>query len=326
MNKKYTLGNLKTRLPDYLKDNGIDINRGFRCLDPNHEDNNPSMHYSKKLEIVKCFGCGKSYNIFGLIGLEYGLKSFKEQIEKVCELYNYDINEVDFSKSNVPIQSFKREKINYDKKIDYSNYFRYCLYNSLETDYIIQRGISISTISKYQIGYDPEEKCIIIPTSHYSYTSRNIDENEKGYRYQKVGNNQIYLYDKIKETDKPIFIVEGEFDALSIIEAKGNAIALGSVANSNKLIEKLEVDRYKNLFLIALDNDETGKKTSEELSKQLSKLCINNKVLNIYGNYKDANEMLQKNKDGLIKLVNLFNDEEKVKVLNKKILLNRRIN
>ena len=38
----------------------------------------------------------------------------------------------------------------------------------------------------------------------------------------------------------PVFIVEGEIDALSIIEAGGEAVAIGSTSNTHKLLEYIE--------------------------------------------------------------------------------------
>ena len=64
---------VKPYIENYLIGKGIDINRNFRCLDPEHEDKNPSMSYDKNNYVVHCFGCQKTYDIFGLIGLDYNL-------------------------------------------------------------------------------------------------------------------------------------------------------------------------------------------------------------------------------------------------------------
>ncbi len=78
---------LKTKLPEYLMGKGINIRTNFRCLNPNHPDLHPSMHYLQKSNTVHCFACGKSYDIFSLIGLEYNLENFKDQYSKACEMF-----------------------------------------------------------------------------------------------------------------------------------------------------------------------------------------------------------------------------------------------
>ena len=56
--------------------------------------------------------------------------------------------------------------------------------------------------------------------------------------------------------DEPVFVTEGAFDALSIIEAGGNAIALNSVANDRLLLTALRPTNHP--LLLCLDNDSAG--------------------------------------------------------------------
>jgi hypothetical protein len=81
---------LKLKLPDYLDNRGIKLRRKFNCLNPDHDDKNPSMSYDKKRNKVHCFSCNATYDLFELIGIEYGLTSFSEQFSKACEIFNVD--------------------------------------------------------------------------------------------------------------------------------------------------------------------------------------------------------------------------------------------
>ena len=58
--------------------------------------------------------------------------------------------------------------------------------------------------------------------------------------------------------DEPVFVTEGAFDALSIIEAGGNAIALNSVANDRLLLTALRERPTNHPLLLCLDNDSAG--------------------------------------------------------------------
>ena len=82
MKKEPTIEELKAFLGEYLRLKGINTSSFFRCVSPNHEDKHPSMSFYKKGNICNCFACGEKYNIFRLVGMEYGLKGFKEQKEK----------------------------------------------------------------------------------------------------------------------------------------------------------------------------------------------------------------------------------------------------
>ena len=93
-------------------------------------------------------------------------------------------------------------------------------------------------------------QAIIIPISKDSYTVRNINSASK-FRYTKVGEAAIFNYWELEQNRKDTFyIVEGEIDALSIIEAGRKSIALGSVNEVNLLVNKLKEDKFNNKFIL----------------------------------------------------------------------------
>ena len=106
------------------------------------------------------------------------------------------------------------------------------------------------------------------------------------------------------ETDKPLFIVESAIDALSILEVGGDAVALNSTSNANKLIERLKSLDIKRHLVLAMDSDESGIKAQKELVKEINKLGIQVKTFSFIG-AKDANELLQKDRKKLEEWTNL---------------------
>ena len=322
MEKEPTIEELKNFLGEYLVLKGINTASVFRCFSPTHEDKHPSMSFYKKGNICNCFACGEKYNIFSLVGMEYNLKGFKEQKEKVIELYKnreliQDVNATIYSKKNIEIilNSTIQEKKIEEKKIypEFYYYYRDCKKRISETDYLQKRGISKEVQDKYNIGYDRDFKegkmkfpiqAIIIPVSKASYTVRNINNASK-FRYTKVGEAAIFNYWELEQNRKDTFyIVEGEIDALSIIEAGRKAIALGSVNEVNLLVNKLKEDKFNNKFILMLDNDEKGKMWQEILYTKLKEIDINVEKNNTLGKYKDANEFLVADRDNFIKTLN----------------------
>ena len=317
MEKEPTIEELKNFLGEYLELKGVNTSSVFRCFSPNHIDKHPSMSFYKKGNICNCFACGQKYNIFSLVGMEYGFKGFKEQKEKVIELYKnreliQNVNETIYSKKNIEVEldshSLQKEK---NKRIypELDYYYLECKKRINETDYLQKRGISKEVQDKYNIGYDPAFKngtwkAIIIPTTHYSFTARNTDINSED-RLRKVGKSEIFNYWELEQNKKENFyIVEGEIDALSIIEVDKKAISLGSVNNINLFISKLKNDLPGNKFYLMLDNDEQGIKAQEELYSKMKELNLNVENTKILGKYKDPNEFLVADRDNFIKTLN----------------------
>ena len=318
MEKEPTIEELKNFLGEYLELKGINTASVFRCFSPTHEDKHPSMSFYKKGNICNCFACGEKYNIFSLVGMEYNLKGFKEQKEKVIELYKnreliQDVNATIYSKKNIEIilNSTIQEKKIEEKKIypEFYYYYRDCKKRISETDYLQKRGISKEVQDRYNIGYDPNFKnntwkAIIIPTTHYSFTARNTDINSED-RLRKIGKSEIFNYWELEQNKKENFyIVEGEIDALSIAKVGKKAIALGSVNNVNLFISKLKNDLPGNKFYLMLDNDEQGIKAQEELYNKMKELNLNIENTKVLDKYKDPNEFLVADRDNFIKALN----------------------
>ena len=100
---------------------------------------------------------------------------------------------------------------------------------------------------------------------------------------------------------KSVFIVEGAFDALSVIEAGQQAIALNSTNNAVKLIETIEAAQKKRIltkatFIICLDDDQAGQKATTVLRDGLSRLNVSYITADINTGCKDANEALVKDR------------------------------
>ena len=85
---------LKEQLVDFLEERNINIRKNFICLNPEHLESTPSMSYDARRNKVHCFGCGADYDIFNLIGIEYGLDDFQSQFNKACELYDVEVEQI----------------------------------------------------------------------------------------------------------------------------------------------------------------------------------------------------------------------------------------
>lgn len=308
---KNLIDQLKPFITDYLREIGIKGSL-FNCLNPNHPDRHPSMSFIKSSMSVYCHACKERYSIIDLLGIEKGLgphlkgKEFIEVLKYGCDKYGIDYPEETSNKSNRNSKS----------------YLEKCYDNRNETKYFTQRGISKSTINKFKLGYDPDFKidnnttikAVIIPTSHNTFTARNTEESEIRYR-RSPGPTNIFNIKALNQ-NLPVIITEGEFDALSILDAGFNAIALSGVENNQKLIEECLNTEFKSTLLIALDNDQCGQRNAIKLKNALDKYHIKNKILQPYEQYKDANQMYIKDNT---KLTITFAKEVREAIKNEKL-------
>lgn len=283
----------KTYLWDYLEKyhNVTSPKRFFHCLNPNHIDNNPSMMFTDKYNICKCFSCGASYDIYDLIGLDYDLHSFKEQLEKVQELYL----------GYIPVK--KEVKKDIDNKVyDYTNYYNKCFKNRYKTTYLEQRGITRELIDKYKIGYDEERKLVVFPINKHCYFARSVVNNDK---IKSRGSSDIWNKKYIKENNQLVYVTEGIIDALSleVIDPNVKVMSINGVGNINSLVYALKENNFNGTIGIVFDKDGAGKKATDELKKELAKINVNSFSTSMIATFddiskvKDINMALINNKD-----------------------------
>lgn len=324
---------LKTRLQDYVesvtsKSKGHNMYICPLCKSGTGSNHTGAFSIDPKKNRWKCFSCGEGGDIFDLIGQIEGIEEPLEQLKRAGDLYGVEVTgrataQEDFSpSSSKPAQNQpKTEQDTHNSihtdtytptdKPDNVPYYRECQQRLSQTNYYMQRGISEATATKYMLGYDPNFKtkdrdtdaftvwqALIIPTGYYSYTVRNTDpEASKNNRYRNRGQSTPFNGIALEKAQKPIFIVEGELDALSIIEVGGEAIGLGSTANVDLFInDYVKKSQTAQPLILALDNDEKGQEATEKLEKALQDLGRTYYRGKVAGEYKDANEILVKDR------------------------------
>ena len=101
--------------------------------------------------------------------------------------------------------------------------------------------------------------------------------------------NPAALYN---EAGRPVFITEGALDALSVIEAGSEAVALNSASNTSLVIDALKAKRTQSTLILCIDNDDAGKKAAAALAEGLQGLNVPFVTADICGSHKDPNEAL----------------------------------
>ena len=270
-----------------------------------------------------CWGgdCFKNADIFEIIGKQYGLKDFNDALNKACEIWGIAPDEPDSYVGQARSRTPKKESMNRrvdesptqsDEVKDFTEFFKQAAANIEKTDY--HRGISLETLKKFRVGFwekwrvngnAPFSPRLIIPVWSGGYlaldTRANLTEQESKYKKMRVGKVRLFNMDALKQTSKPVFVVEGEIDALSIIDAGGVALGLGSVVNISKLIQAVKEQPPKVPLIIALDNDEAGQKARTKLVEALKELgFFSYRLSTLPEAYKDTNDFLMNDREGVM--------------------------
>lgn len=304
---------LKTRLKDYADTHlekspkaGKNMYNCPCCGSGTGKDKTGALGiYGDGLERWKCQVCGEKGSLFDLIGKVEGETDFFKNLRRAGELYGVEID----GNNEPPIQGRKSETMTENKgEKDYSKLFDGAHSQVQGTDYFKSRGLSRGTIDRFNLGYMPTYKDsekertprVIIPTSPYSYQARATNTDEASKKYRKGGRSHIFNIDALYQKEKPVIVVEGEFDAMSIYEVGGQAIALGSTSGKEQLIKHLEEKPPECPYIVlALDSDEAGEKCRDYLLQELKRLKIERYATALYGECKDANELLVKDREKL---------------------------
>lgn len=244
-----------------------------------------------------------------------------------------------------PAMEKKSIELNIEEQIQAAHEALLCNESALK--HFTDRGISKETIERYRIGYSTEGHNAILKnypqlqtkskkadlykyvfpyigtTGKVTYFTTEITDRDKideyNGKYRLINKpkdeaaeqlpaqlfNERYLYEDIKE---PVFICEGIFDALSVEEAGGRAIALNGVGH-NRLLTICKERKPAFIYLFA-DADEAGQQAAERIEEGLKGqgipfTCIKNKA------GKDANEALIADRETFIEKVQEYISDAK---------------
>ena len=271
-------------------------------------------------------GCFTNADIFDIIGKREGIPEgdnyFSQRLERACEFFGITL-EGGHLGAWPSVRAFEAGKspnkaFNVADSGDIQRTIQEAQKHLDETEY--HRGISTETLRKFGAGYCalwrhpkapqtvPTTPRLIIPHSDgQGYLARdtraNLPDEEKRYVKQHVGAKCLFNPDALKQAQNPVFVVEGEFDALSIIDAGGCAVALSGAGNIGKLTDAVRHEYPEQGIIITPDNDEAGMNAAGKLEGELTGANFFSYRHELPASYKDANEYLMTDRAGFTKWV-----------------------
>ena len=262
----------------------------FVGLCPFHDEKSGSFKIKPSEGFYKCFGCGKSGDTITFI-MEHKKVNYATAIKELAAKYNIEVIEEkqedrkEYAKPTERLEKLSKNTIDYFEK---------------------NRKITNNTLLRFKVTecveWMPKAKKEIQAICFNYYQNDNLVNikfrgKNKDFKLHKDSKLIFYNIDAIDGTEDAI-ICEGEIDAMSYYEANEyNVVSVPNGAGAGNLkLEYLDncykyFDNKKRIY-ISTDDDEAGRRLSEELCRRLGKeRCL---LMQYPEGCKDANEVLIK--------------------------------
>ena len=310
-----------TQYLDYKKANDVDVeyilelcgmkpDKYGRYNCPFHNDTRASS-YITGVNRLFCFACENEDGFDGWSNIEIVKKCFNvEKEDAVKIILKLATGNVTSFKNNESISNEKNRRLK-EKSIndEYENIREGFLEKAREIkesddiilkNYLQERKIDqrvLSILDKNNVLYGNDrfgQPGFIFNFRHCVFRNLRANENHSSVITRGAGSYAI-----IKSNPIPIFyVVEGIYDALTLLDRKNppNVICLNSIKNTDVFINDTVSDwnNKKNIYILALDNDERGIKSKIKIENAF---LGNNIRFNPYidlinnPNCKDVNEL-----------------------------------
>lgn len=134
--------------------------RHYLACCPFHQEKTPSFTISEELQIFKCFGCGKSGDVFTFLE-EYEHIDFREALEQLAKEAGVVLIKSDFAN-----QEENHRKILIEINEQIANFYHFILtkhpLGAAALNYVLNRGITPETLKKFKIGFSPKNSQLIV--------------------------------------------------------------------------------------------------------------------------------------------------------------------
>jgi len=325
---------LRACMPELLSTRlGItDLRRPFKCPSPGHDDSDPSAHYYENGHTVHCFGCGKTWDVFQLIGELDGIGSFPEQARAVAKAVGYQLDDSPVARESRPRPKPKpRPMFDVPKPAGGRSCYEaigrafgdlYAPGNEVGRRWLLHRCLDDDDAARWGLGFTRDPKAIMPEFKVYEpgalgfitipfFTDstcgdanycmlRTVSRGEvrcKEWRPAGITSplwNEWMLDTGVDE----VFVAEGLLDAMSVnkLLVGANVMALGGTANAKRFSQVLfhaPAELRPKKIVVCMDEDEAGHKTRDRIIADLDRMGIWHATMPAYPRgCKDANDLL----------------------------------
>ena len=144
------MNKLKIYTLSYLDELGVKVINGkVQCLNPEHPDKNPSMGYWHVHNILHCFSCNTSMDIFSIANIKEGKPLYGKQF--ILDNVFYLAKKFNEPYQHINIEISPEEKAKF-RKLEIMRLLSDYVTSKLNKNFLQQRKISVETALKLNIG------------------------------------------------------------------------------------------------------------------------------------------------------------------------------
>ena len=247
---------------------------------PYHKDgqeNNPSMGIRKEDGMCHCLACGETHSLPEVISYCFGhhndmLFGHKWLIKNFVSVSSYDSRrdelELDLTRNPIERVAEKINKLVEEQELDRYRYVH---------PYMYERGLTDEIIEQFDIGYDKSTDSITFPVRDKNGDCMFVARRQvktKVFDIPKGVNKPLYgMYELSRVMPDKVYVCEGPFDCLRLWCNSKYAVAGFGCLFNNYQVKQLQ-DLPVRSIVLALDNDEAGRKATERLKKLVTNKLI----------------------------------------------------
>jgi DNA primase len=265
------------------------------CTSPFHKggkENKPScgvllrekLDKNRKYEAgtVHCYTCGYTADlpqfVADLLGLSSPIQGFKWLVAR----YNYSAAEREPIELN--LYRGQAEKVSYMDEAEVERFYQELLKSKAACEYLHKRALPSWIIDAYKLGFDPDDGVVLFPIRDLSgkvafykgrslvgkhfYNAKDIDKTSQIFGLYELLHEAFWSSGSIADAESEIWITESEIDALTLIAEGKFAIAIMGSHISEAQCKELESTPFRR-FVLALDNDDAGRKGAAQIKRML---------------------------------------------------------
>lgn len=256
---------------------------------------------------VHCYTCGYTGDLPQFVADFLGLTSPVQGFKWLVSRYNYSSAEREPLELN--LYRGQAEKASYMDEAEVERFYQELKKSSTAFEYLKRRALPSWIIDAYKLGFDPEDGVVLFPVRDMSgkvafYKGRSL-VGKHFYNAKDIDKtSQIFgLYEILAEgkasPESEIWITESEIDALSLIGQERLAIALMGSHISEAQCRELENTPFRR-FVLALDNDEAGRKGAAQIKRLLIPKGFRFTNLRWDVDLKDINDLITQYRGGFM--------------------------
>lgn len=253
---------------------------------------------------VHCYTCGYTADLPQFVADLLGLSSPVQGFKWLVARYNYSAAEREPLELN--LYRGQAEKVSYMDEAEVEWFYQELLKSGAACDYLNGRALPNWLFDAFRLGFDPADRVVLFPVRDMSgrvafykgrslvgkhfYNAKDIDKSSLIFGLYELCNER-FAQGKATPDDE-IWITESEIDALSLIAQGQYAVAIMGSHISDAQCKELEGTPFRR-FVLALDNDDAGRKGAAQIKRMLIPKGFRFTNLSWDTDLKDINDLIR---------------------------------